>query len=33
VLDDDREVQYRWISPDTVSPPPVDNIEAAVEEL
>lgn len=33
VLDDDREVQYRWISPDTVSPPPVDEIEAAVEEL
>ena len=33
VLDADREVQYRWVSPDTVSPPPVDEIEAAVDDL
>lgn len=33
VLDSDREIQYRWVSPDTVAPPPVDEIEAAVKEL
>lgn len=33
VVDDDRGVTYRWVAPDTVSPPPVDEIEAAVEDL
>jgi peroxiredoxin len=33
VLDAGREVQYRWIAPDTVEPPPVEEIESAVAEL
>jgi peroxiredoxin len=33
VLDGDRTVTYRWIAPDTVSPPPVDEIETAIEGL
>jgi len=33
VLGPDREIQFSWISPDTVSPPPVDEIEEAVENL
>jgi peroxiredoxin len=33
VLDANREVQYRWIAPDTVTPPPVEEIEDAIESL
>lgn len=33
VVDGDRTVTYRWIAPDTVSPPPVDEIEDAIEDL
>lgn len=33
VLDSGREVQFAWISPDTVEPPPVEDIEAAVADL
>lgn len=33
VVDADRDVQYRWIAPDTVEPPAVDEIEDAVADL
>lgn len=33
VLNADREVEYRWVSPDTVSPPPIDDIEEAIQGL
>lgn len=33
VVDSDMTVRYRWISPDTVSPPPAEEIEEAVASL
>lgn len=33
VLNQDREVCFRWLSKYTTSPPPVDEIEDAVDEL
>lgn len=33
VLDEDRIVLARWLADDWISPPPVDDIEAAVSEL
>lgn len=33
VLDQNRTVTARWIADDWISPPPVDELEAAVEEL
>lgn len=33
VLDGEREVRERWVGEDWISPPPVDDIETAIESL
>lgn len=33
VLDDDRTVRYRWLADDWLTPPPTDEVEAAVDRL
>ncbi|MDY6765569.1 MAG: redoxin domain-containing protein [Halobacteria archaeon] len=33
VLDSNRNVEYRWIAEDQISPTPADEVEKAVEEL
>ncbi|MFP9061466.1 redoxin domain-containing protein [Natrialbaceae archaeon A-chndr2] len=33
VIDPDLEVQFSWVAPDTVTPPPADEVEEAVESL